>query len=250
MVEIIKTSTFELAVYIKGNKDAKELALVLPGRLDTKDYTHMRSHVDYLAKLGYLALAFDPPGTWESPGSISKYTTTNYIKAVNELIRYFGKTTALLFGHSRGGAVAALVGASNPSVSGIGLLMANYGAPTAPSQDAVMKGFDVSFKDLPVGLGGDIGKRRFELPLTYFEDGKKYDQLLVLKRCIKPKLLVFAKKDRFTPLDEARRISLEVPEPKLVRELDCGHDYHRDTKMIDRVNRIIEEFISKYCKRV
>ncbi len=83
MVDIIKTPSFELAVYIKGKSDAKKLALVLPGRLETKDYPHMRSHVNYLAKRGYLALSFDPPGTWDSPGEIEFYTMTNYLKAIN-----------------------------------------------------------------------------------------------------------------------------------------------------------------------
>jgi hypothetical protein len=42
-------SSLRLATYARGNEKAQKLALVLPGRLDTKDYTHMISHVDYLA---------------------------------------------------------------------------------------------------------------------------------------------------------------------------------------------------------
>ena len=66
-MNIIKTKTFELAAYTKGDQNSPKLALVLPGRLDTKDYIHNTSLVDYLSRRGYFALSFDPPGTWESP---------------------------------------------------------------------------------------------------------------------------------------------------------------------------------------
>src|SRR3990167_8571891 len=129
-MKFIKTKSFELAVYARGDEKASRVALVLPGRLDTKDYVHMTSHVDFLAKRGYHALSFDMPGTWESPGNIAEYTTTNYIKAVNELVDYLGNKPTLLLGHSRGGSVAILAGAVNKDVVGIIPIMATYGAPS------------------------------------------------------------------------------------------------------------------------
>ena len=85
-MELIKTKSFELAAYSKGLITSNKLAIVLPGRLDTKDYPNIQGHVEYLAKRGFYALSFDPPGTRESLGDISLYTTTNYVKAVNEVI--------------------------------------------------------------------------------------------------------------------------------------------------------------------
>ena len=69
-MNLIKTESFQLATYSQGDSESKKLALVLPGKLDTKDYSHMKSHVKYLAIMGYFALSFDPPGTWESKGDI------------------------------------------------------------------------------------------------------------------------------------------------------------------------------------
>src|SRR3989344_7326448 len=103
---MIKTSSFELAEYQQGDTNSSKLALVLPGKLDTKDYPHMRSHVDFLAGKGYLAVSFDPPGTWESPGDISLYTMTNYLRSVNELIEHFGNKPTFVMGHSLDGALA------------------------------------------------------------------------------------------------------------------------------------------------
>jgi len=61
-MNLVKTKSYELAVYEKGDIDADKLAVVLPGRLESKDYAHIRSHVDTLATLGFHAIAFDPPG--------------------------------------------------------------------------------------------------------------------------------------------------------------------------------------------
>src|SRR3989338_3016633 len=116
-MKIIKTKTFELAVYEKGDSNSPKLAIVIPGRLDTKDYIHNTSLVDYLASRDYFALSFDPPGTWESPGDIELYTTTNYLKAVDELIEHFGTKPTLLAGHSRGGTIAMLAALKNPHVT-------------------------------------------------------------------------------------------------------------------------------------
>src|SRR3989338_3368795 len=147
----IKTKSFELAVLVRGNKNSKKLALLIPGRLDTKDYAHFVSHAEYLADQGFLAVAFDPPCIWESSGDIKIYTTTNYIRAINELIEYFGNKPTLLLGHSRGGSAAMLASMSNPAIIGIVVIMANYGPPTPPNDEAKQNGFLVSYMDLPPG---------------------------------------------------------------------------------------------------
>jgi hypothetical protein len=79
-MKILETKSFKLASYAEGDPTSARLALVLPGRLETKDYVHIKSHVAHLAGLGFYALSFDPPGTWESPGDIELYTNTNYLK--------------------------------------------------------------------------------------------------------------------------------------------------------------------------
>src|SRR3989338_4759008 len=107
---MLKTKSFDLAVYAKGDPASSKLAIIIPGRLDSKDYAHNTSLVDYLAGRGYFALSFDPPGTWESPGDIGLYTTTNLLKVVDELIEHFGNKPTLLAGQSRGGTVAMLAG--------------------------------------------------------------------------------------------------------------------------------------------
>ena len=246
MGELIETPTFKLAVYAKGDKNADKLALVLPGRLDTKDYIHMRSHVNFLAENGYYALSFDMPGIWESPGDIKDYTTTNYIKIVHDLIEHFGNRPTLLVGHSRGGAVAILAGANNKNVTGIVPIMATYGAPSSPSPEDIKAGMHISFRDIPPGNTKTAEQKKFVLPLSYFDDGKMYNPAETLKDLNIPKLLIYGTQDEFTKPERVKEVYRSIPEPKMFLELDTEHDYRYHPEVIKKVNRTIAEFLEKY----
>ena len=244
----IKTKSFELSIFSKGDVDCERLAILIPGRLDTKDYYNFVSHADYLASIGFFVVAFDPPGTWNSPGGIDIYTTTNYIKAVNELIEYFGNKPTLLLGHSRGAAAAILVGAINPKVIGIVSIMANYGRPTPLDQESLQKGFKISYRDLPPGNIQTKEQKQFLLPISYWEDGKNYDAGESLKKCTKPKLLVYGKKDEFTTVEEVEQLYGTIPEPKMLKLIDSTHDYRYHLEAIRETEEMIGKFITKYFR--
>ncbi len=191
---IIHTQSFSLATISAGDPSSKKLAIMIPGRLDTKDYANFTSHINYLAKLGFYAIAFDPPGTWESPGDV-EFTTTNYIKAVNELIDYFGNRPTLLLGHSRGGQTAMIVGTSNPNVTELVMVNASYGPPSPPDPKKIQNGYLLEYRDLPPGDRKTEEQREFHLSLNYFKDGAQYDPVPALKSCTKPKLLIDSTND-------------------------------------------------------
>ena len=246
IMKTIRTKSFELAVYTRGDENAGKVALVLPGRLDTKDYIHMTSHVDFLADRGYYPLSFDVPGTWESPGDITEYTTTNYIRVVNELIERLGNKPTLLIGHSRGGSVAILAGAANKNVIGIIPIMATYGAPSSPSPEDLKAGVHVSHRDLPPGTSKTAEQREFALPLSYFTDGRQYNPATKLREFAGPKLLICATNDEFTPPEKAKGVFDTLTEPKMLLELNTGHDYRYHPEMIEKVNSAIGKFIQNY----
>jgi len=246
MSELITTS-FTLATYSQGNPDEKRLALVLPGRLDTKDYVHMKSAVDFLATKGYFAVSFDPPGTWESPGGIELFTTTNYLKAVNELIEYFGARPTVLFGHSRGGTTAMLA-SDNPAVIAIAMVMATYGKPSSPTPEAIAAGFLLEPRDLPPGDRRDNDKpKTFRLPLNYFKDGKLFNPVAELEHCTKPKLLIYGTKDKFTAISKVKEVFQGIPNPKILHELHTDHDYRYSPEAIKEVNKIVGKFLNEFC---
>lgn len=199
---MIRTKSFTLATYEKGNRDSEKLALVFPGKLDSKDYAHMRSHVDCLAGLGFYALTFDEPGVWESPGDISLFTTSNYIKAVNELIEYFGNRPTFLVGHSRGASVAVITGVKNPNVFAFTSIIPSFskdGFDHTDDPEWKNSGYKVEMRDLPPG-GGEKTKE-FRLPYGFFEDQIKFRWTKDISESKKPKLLFLGKKDTLTPAE-------------------------------------------------
>jgi putative redox protein len=240
---MIKTKSFELAVNVRGDREAKKVAVILPGRLDSKDYGCFESHMEYLAGKGHFAVCFDPPGTWESPGGIELFTTTNYIKATNEVIEYYGSKPTLLMGHSRGGAVAILAGTNNPLVSGIVVIMANYGAPTAPLAEAIRTGVNTEYRDMPPGTEKTAVQKEFKLPINYFKDAEKYNIKKILKTCTKPKLLFYGKDDEDMNPETVKEIFASIPEPKILHELNCDHDYRYYPEMVEEVNKVTGEFL-------
>lgn len=242
-MKILKTKNFEVAANITGDKDAPKLAILMPGRLDTKDYINFTSHADYLSKQGYLVVAIDPPGTWDSPGDLNNYTTSTYVNAINELVDYFGNRPTLLLGHSRGGATAMLASA-NPAVDALVVVNAAYGNPTPPKPEEIENGVLVELRDLPPGNVRTEKKVRFELPMVYFEDGKKHNPKEALAKFKGSKLLVHATKDEFTELDKIKAIYDDLQEPKMFLAIDCTHDYRLFPEVVEQVNQKLGDFIA------
>jgi pimeloyl-ACP methyl ester carboxylesterase len=240
----IKTSEFELAAISQGDPDAKNIALILPGRLDTKDYVHMVSHVNLLSKLGFFAISFDPPGSWESSGTLEDYSTTTYVQAVNEVIDQYDRPT-LLLGHSRGASVAMLA-SDNPNVKALVLAMATYGPAVEPSTGEIKGDYAVSFRDLPPGSEHTAKKKEFHLPLKYFEDSKIYNPSAKLETFSGPKLIICGTKDAFFSPQEVKDKFDELKPPKEFLELDTEHDYRLHPEIIDEINQSIKEFVEKY----
>ena len=188
-------------------------------------------------------MAFDPPGTWDSPGGIELFTTTNYIKAVSELIEQFGNKPTLLLGHSRGGAVSILA-SSNSHVIGIVLVMSSYEAPTSP--ESIKDGVQIEYRDLPPGNMKTKERKKFALPQNYFKDGQQYNPLATLKKCTKPKLLFSGTKDEFYRPEEIQEIYEAIPEPKMIHELNSNHDYRYNHEIVEEVNKVIGQYLNTY----
>lgn len=248
-MNLIKTKSFELASYTQGNESAQKLALVLPGRLDTKDYPHMKRHVEYLAGRGYLAFSFDPPGTWESPGDIGLYTMTNYLKVINELVEYFGNRPTFVFGHSRGGSMATLAALENRYVTHFVSAMGGYSyAPGVyagyPNEEWKSKGYLLEKRDLPNSSTNEV--KLFNLPYAFLEDSAQYDMLDGLRKCLKPKLFILGTKDTMVKPEVMKRSYDESASPKELFSLDSDHNYRFHPGLIDTVNKVAGKFLDKY----
>lgn len=243
-MKLLKTTSLELAIYEKGNEQSSKLAIVIPGRLDTKDYIHNTSLVDYFAERGYHALSFDPPGIWESPGGMDLYTTTNLLKATNEIIEHFGNKPTVLAGHSRGGTVAMLVGPHNSHVTHIIPIFSYYGAPSDPEPDRIENGALVSYRDLPPGTERTKEQKRFDLPLSYFKDGAQYDALKGLRTYTKPKLFFYGTEDVMNNPEDTKFAYQESADPKEIYAIHSDHDYRLHPEAIQEINQQIGRFLN------
>lgn len=249
-MEMVRTPSFNLATYQQGDKNAEKFALVLPGKLDTKDYSNMISHVDFLATRGYLALSFDPAGTWESDGDISLYNMTNYLKAINELIEVFGNKPTFVIGHSRGGSMAIIAALQNPLITGFAAVFPSLRVDGSWERSDTEKwrqeGYHISMRDLPPGGGPEI--KEFRLPFSFYEDQLQYGKNIIdeLEKSPKPKLFFTGKKDPVVDPQFVRELATVAGEPKEIYELDSDHDYRFHTELIDEVNTTVDSFLDKY----
>lgn len=242
-MNLLKTKSFELAIYAQGDEHASKLAIVIPGRLDTKDYVHIKSHVDYLAGKGFYALSFDPPGTWDSPGGIELYTVTNTLKAIDEIIEHLGNLSTVLVGHSRGGSNAMLAGMSNPYVTHVAAIMSPTGPTTVDLPDG--KTAHHTTRDLPPGVVHTTERKQFALPYAYFEDQLRYDALPGLKTCRKPTLFFYGAQDKLVSKENVERAYAAAAGPKKIHALNSEHDYRLHPEIIDEVNQTIGSFLDR-----
>ncbi len=249
-MQLIKTKSFTLATYSKGDTDAKKLALVLPGKLDTKDYAHMRSHVDFLASLGFFALSFDPPGTWESPGDISLFTTANYIKSVDEIIEYYGNKPTFIAGHSLGGSIAIISGTRNKQAFSYAAIMSTFKRNDFNEKKYKKwkeDGFSLSVRALPPGDGPKV--KQFELPYGSLDENTLFSLSEDIKISNIPKLFILGTEDVHTSEDRIIDTFNALSNPKALSKIKgAGHDYRKHPELIEKVNFVIEKFLSEYTK--
>lgn len=245
-MSLIQTKSYQLAVYEKGAADAPKLAVVLPGRLETKDYIHLKSHVSALSELGFHAIAFDPPGSWDSPGMVEDYTVTNYLNAAHEVVEYFGNRPTLLVGHSLGGSIAALAGVSNSHVMAyVGLMSLANGPRTTEDPKWEADGTVTFYRDLPPGNHHTSKQKRYDLPYSFFEDALAHNIIRALQTCDKPKLFVTGKYDTQNQTSRPPEVYACVAELKKLVEIESPHSYRYSEAIISQINILLKKFVEQ-----
>jgi len=239
-MKLIKTDSFEIATIASGDENSSRFALALPGLLDTKDYAHLKSHIDFLASKGFYALSFDPPGTWESPGDISLYTATNYLKAIHELIKYFGNRPTFVMGHSRGATMSIAAGVTSPNVFAFAAVMPSHIRGDylgLKDEQWHGKGYRQEMRDLPPGNSEQ--SKEFKLPYSFFEDQIRYNFTVQLSKYTKPKLFIYGKHDEAATPERVHKIFEIASLPKELVGIESDHNYRYHPKLIDQVNDLV-----------
>ncbi len=221
-----------------------KLAILCPGFLDTKDYTHLVELAKTLAALGYTAVRFDPTGTWESEGDISEYTTSQYLSDIRSVLEYMlrdGKYKHILLGgHSRGGMVSILYAARDPRVSTVlGIMPSSpYTFTGKRREDWEKTGWNISVRDVPDTA--DI--REFRVPFSHVTDREQYNVFEDVKKVHVPLILVTGTLDTLVLPEHVKMIFDKANEPKKFISIDgIGHDYRYSLYEIKTVNQKIVE---------
>jgi pimeloyl-ACP methyl ester carboxylesterase len=231
---------FEVAIDQRGDTSAPFLALWSPGRVETKDHPHIQVHLQAAAELGYLAVAFDPPGTGESSGENSDITMFNNVEAMKGLIEHYGNRPTVALGHSRGGTVAMVTAMQTPTVIGFVAVMSR------PSRSK--PSVDLEKVDHQIERKYDYAKNRvveYVLGRKFFEDADQFRIIEGLAEYRKPKLFVGGNRDTIVE-PEAVRVGYDAAAfPKEIVIVDAQHHYRNDPREILRVNKPVSAFLIK-----
>jgi len=229
-----------------------KLAILCPGYLDSKDYTHLVELAKMLAGAGYTAVCFDPTGTWESGGSIGDYTTTQYLADIQTVIDYmlsqYDFENVLIGGHSRGGFMSMLSAARDPRISTVVSMMGSTSGHIHTDEQKRIAwehdGISISKRDLP---NNKDESREYRVPFSHQNDREQYDVLSDLSKIHVPILFIAGEKDTLvTPksVNSAYNLANEPKQYALMK--DMGHDYRLNADEIAAVNARISKFLQNH----
>jgi pimeloyl-ACP methyl ester carboxylesterase len=217
------------------------IAILCPGYLDTKDYPHLVHLAELLCSRRYVAVRFDPTGTWESEGDISEYLTSQYLDDIESVLEYFlqdaNYTNILLVGHSRGGQVSMLYSARDTRISQVVGIMPSHGTYEGPSREEWQRlGFKDSERDDPK----NNNQRYFRVPFQHVLDRDQFDEFNNVKEIQIPITFIAGELDDVIPSEYVKELYDAANEPKtLVLAEGVDHDYRLNIKDIEMINNLV-----------
>lgn len=219
-----------------------KLAVLCPGYLHTKDYSHLVTLAEGLAEKGYEALSFDPIGTWESDGNINDYKISQYMKDVGTVLDYMLKdknySEVLLGGHSRGGGISILVAAEDPRITKVLGIMVSPQKPL--NNERLSKWQSSGFETLSRSIPNSAEEKIFEVPFSYAEDRARYSLLESAKKVKVPTIFIWGGMDKDVSFHDSNEIYKVISAPKKIIQIpEIGHVYWENSDHLEKTNAVI-----------
>ncbi len=214
---LIQTKNLYLEAYVNGD-DGGKLGLVLPGRGEKHIEQHMQRLVDLYAKLGFLGVSFSWPAA-EQFGTYGQTTPRQHLAAVHEVLRHFSFPDTLASGHSMGGRYAILAAERNVCINSLAVVMTAF-----------------RLKDISIPLSAEEQEA-----LTTLET---FDIVNILKKSKDPKLFIAGKRDEVVKASSVKKLFEASRGPKQFEVIESEHYYQNDPAALDRVDSIVEAFIT------
>ena len=219
-----------------------KVALLLPGYLDSPDYSHIITFEKRLKELGYTVERLDPCDLWKT-GDVDNYTITNFIKQIKDRVDYYKNQNPeeiVLIGHSNGAFTAIVAGARIPEVTKIVSLCPP--PDKEGSEHKWVNGVRVSKRDLP---DNPKAFREFAIPDTHIKDAVQHSAVEDVKKIQKPIMIFIALDDTVVLPEWTEEIVSNANSPYVVRQPAMGHDFRFSQKECDIVMNHIEKFLIK-----
>lgn len=256
-VQIASTNGMLSAVIHTPEVEGNKLAILCPGYLDSKDYKNIVVLAEDLTKRGYTVVRFDPTGTWDSEGDISKYTMSQCIEDIHSILYDMreqkhlrdgtGYTETLIGGHSRGATVAILYAARDPGVTQVLAIMPQVGKESENLHRYVewKKTNDrVSYRDLP---DDPDKKREFHVPFSFAQDADRYNVIKEVKKTKAAVILVAGELDETCTPDSIKKIHENAigVGSDFVTIPGIDHDYRHNEAQVKLVNETALNLVPK-----
>lgn len=215
-------------------------AILLPGFLDSKDYTHMVRIVEMLEGGGYSTIRLDPCDLWET-GNVARYNVTNYLNDIKKTVEGVPRGEIVLIGHSLGGYLAILAGSAFERVTTVISLCSPDNLETLVAEKWEKTGVRISTRDLP----NDKSKsRKFSLPYSFVSDAAKYSALEAIRNLNKPLMLFIALEDTSVLPETTEKLVEAAKTPYVVRQEGIGHNFRHSEEetavVVDRIKKFLE----------
>ena len=235
-----------------------------------------RHQLSPVLSAGYRVIAFDNRGFGFSEQPAHGYHNADYVRLVVALLDSLRISSAVLVGHSMGGAIAAEVALTHPDrVRGLVLIdAAGYGVRWPgvlkvarwPFIGAVATSFRgrwftkrilrSSFADPDKVTEADVDQ--YYAPVPQREFGRalrgvlrefRFDSLGGrLARVQTPTLILWGAADRWIPLRDGARFSRELPRSEFVVIERSGHNVAEESP--ERVNQLLVDFLKEGLSRI
>lgn len=202
-----------LAWEIEGETSEGPVIIATPGWGDSK--LGILARLEALRGWASLIIAWDPPGSGESPGRCGMGVTEPAL--IRELCeRYGGAREIILYGWSLGGGASVAAG-DGPGVVGV-IAEAPYRVAPTPARN-VLRGAGLPYRvNLPLALWG-IGVR-----LGVGPGWRGFDRAEHAARCASRVLVIHGTDDGVCPIADGREIAQAATDGAIVEIESGGHN--------------------------
>jgi alpha-beta hydrolase superfamily lysophospholipase len=249
MIEKVTIGTISAVIHLPPEQ-SDTVVILLPGYLDSKEYTHLVTLAEDLKEKGYVAVRFDLAGTWEGGDNLSEYTVSRHVEDLKKVITFMLNRHAFksvfVGGHSRGGFIAVICALEDKRISGVFAIESPYALLQRGNEERMKRwekeGSRTFFMDIP----GSEEKKEFRMPYIHanIEDAQKHNLLEEIPNLHTPLLLIAGEKDHLITPDDVKKIYDKANEPKKFVVIEgVGHCYRLNETDIQKVNNEVMAWV-------